>query len=134
MQNARSPTPEEMVNRLIQATRGNRWNHFEKDFAKHSYDWLHTKETPRGLNNKEYRELPIILATHRHVELCTYIYKGKRVWGYYRGNLRIDRFNLSRVGVIYDPIEDEIIHCMRFEKGKRYCDQRQHQDFVKIRW
>ena len=56
------------------------------------------------------------------------------VTGYYRRNLRIDRFNLSRVGVIYDPVEDEIIHCMRFEKGKRYCDQRQHQDFVKIRW
>ena len=27
---------------------------------------------------------------------------------------------------------NEIIHCMRFRRGKRYCEQ--FVDFVKIRW
>jgi hypothetical protein len=40
--------------------------------------------------------------------------------------------NLNKVGVVYDVEANEIIHCMRFRRGKRYCEQ--FTDLVKIRW
>jgi hypothetical protein len=84
----RNPKPEEMVRILIQAAEADYWNHYDKDFSKHSYDWLSEGEMNRRMSHDEYRNLPISLAQHSHVELCTYIYKGKRVWGYYREKLQ----------------------------------------------
>ena len=128
----RDPKPEEMIEMLIQATEADYWNHYEKDFRKHCYDWLSEGEMDSRMSHEEYRNLPIVLAQHPHVELCTYIYKGKRVWGYYREKLRYGNLNLNKVGVVYDTEVNEIIHCMRFRRGKRYCEQ--FIDLVKIRW
>lgn len=127
-----NPNPEEMVRMLIQAAKADYWNHYDKDFSKHCYDWLSEGEMDRRMSHEEYRNLPIVLAQHPHVELCTYIYKSKRVWGYYREKLRYGNLNLNKVGVVYDMAANEIIHCMRFRRGKRCCEQ--FVNLVKIRW
>jgi hypothetical protein len=88
MKDLHHPTPQEMTGQLLETARQGLWSHWKKDFAKHRNDWL--KATKKPLTDKQFAELPAALASHQHVELCTYNYnrpgreEGILVWGFYR--------------------------------------------------
>jgi hypothetical protein len=128
----RHPSIEDMVQMLIRASSAQRWNHFRKDYKTHCTDWVDAGDSKKILSRREYLELPWILAEHPDVQLCRYLDGGQPVWGFYRERLLYLDSNLSHVGVVYDPYEDEIIHCMRIRHRHRYFERK--QNFVEIRW
>jgi hypothetical protein len=130
MQDIQHPSPEEMTAHLAKAAEEGYWNHWEHDFKKHRFDWVKSRDVKNPLSPDQFSRIPMALARHQHVELCIYTYKGRTVWAYHRKHLLLDRIRLTETFVVYDPVEREIIHCMRV--GRSYCER--HADFVKIRW
>lgn len=128
----RYPSVSQMVSALMKAAEDRRWNHLRKDFEKHRGDWVESRDIRKPLTTPQYLELPEVLAEYSHVRLCTYLYYSRTVWGFYAERLPFKNFTLSQVGVAYDPIEGEIIHCMRVKLRAKYFER--HQEFVNIRW
>lgn len=130
MKELRCPAPVAMLNELRRAGIARRWNHFYKDLEKHKVDW---QSAVGVFSQEEYSRLPILVAEADEVELCTYIYMGRRVWGFYVRQLHLLQKGayLSEVLIIFDPIAEEIIHCMRPDAVRPYCMRR--KDFVSIR-
>jgi len=126
---SRDPTPDEMISVLSKACRKERWSHFRHDFHKHSGDWSRIVGT---LTDEEYRDLPLLLVAEEDIELYTYIYHGRRVWGFFSSQVLFQKRgqHIENVGVIYDPQADETVHCMRVVQPRRYF--RSHRDVVFI--
>lgn len=128
----RHPSPDEMIQKLIDATEVKRWNHFRKDFKGHRDDWVKIRDTRKPLTKQQYMRLPKALAEYPYVQLCAYSYYGRTVWGFYTRRLPFEGIFLSQVGVVYAPEEDEIIHCMRVNNRTNYFERQ--REFVEIRW
>ena len=132
----RHPTPEQMTAALLKAARAWRWNHWRHEFREHAGDWVTIGEMRKPMKAKLFARLPEAVAKYQFVELCVYSYKRRIVWGYYCKKLPFEDHMLSGVLVVYDPWVDEIFHCMRPQKGKRYCERWGEQErlFVGVRW
>ena len=130
MRELRYPATDVMFNELRQAGIAQRWNHFYKDWEKHKIDW---QSAVGVLSQEDYSHLPILVAETDEVELCTYVYMGRQVWGFYVRQLLLPQKGayLSEVLIIFDPIAEEIIHCMRPDAVRPYCMRR--KNFVSIR-
>jgi hypothetical protein len=132
------PTPEEMTFVLLEAAQAERWNHWRHELEAHDRDWVKVGDTRHPLQREEFAELPTAVARYPFVELCVYGYGhyAQVVWGFFCKKLPIEGEILSWVLVVYDPVAGEIIHCMRPDRGKRYCTRwgEQTKLFVSIRW
>ena len=132
----RNPTPEQMTAALLEAARAGQWNHWQHELHEHAGDWVTVSEMRKPMKAEQFARLPEAVAKYRFVELCVYSYKRRTVWGYYCRKLPFENHTLSGVLVVYDPLADEIFHCMRPQKGKRYCRRwgEQERFFVGVRW
>ena len=130
------PTPEEMTIALLEAAQAWRWNHWQHEIEAHAGDWARIGDLERQLKPEEFADLPAAVARYPFVELCVYGYRGQVVWGFYCKVLPLNKERLSQVLVVYDPLKGEIIHCMRPERGRGYCERwgRQTNLFVPVRW
>ena len=132
------PTPEEMVAALLEAAEAERWNHWKHEVEQHADDWRDAGDMRRPLTAEQFAWLPMAVARYPFVDLCVYGYgyRGRAVWGFFCKRLIFDSERLSWVLVVYDPVADEIIHCMRPDRGHRYCERwgEQTKIFVSVRW
>jgi len=131
-----NPTPEQMLAALLDAARGERWNHWEHEVEKHAGDWVKSGDARRIFAPGEFRTIPRSVARYQFVELCAYRYNRRIVRGFYCKRLPFQGLMLMQTLVVLDPGNGEIIHCMRPDKGKAYCRRRGRQEnlFVPIRW
>ena len=132
MDDLRHPTPQAMATALLKAAREGRWNHREHDFLKHASDWVDRASLGRPLAQTEFEELPEIVATYPACELCTYLYRQRRVWGYQARHLPFAGRRLPSVVVVYDPVSREIVHCMRARGYFADYRRRRSSDFVEV--
>jgi hypothetical protein len=132
----RHPTPEQMTVALLEAARTWRWNHWQHEVKTHADDWFRVGAMRKPLTAEQFARLPAAVAEYQFVELCVYRYKGKVVWGYYCKKLPFEENVLTRVLVVLEPTEREIIHCMRSRRGKRYVERWGEQErlFISVRW
>jgi hypothetical protein len=128
----RQPTPEEMAVALREAAHEGHWNHWEHDFLKHASDWADRASLGRPLSQAEFEELPGIVASYPACELCTYLYRRRRVWGYQARYLPFLGQKLPSVVVVYDPRSREIVHCMRARGYFADYRRRRSSDFVEV--
>jgi hypothetical protein len=131
-----NPTPEEMIAALLDAARAERWNHWEHEVDAHARDWSKRREMRKPMNAAQFRALPEAVARYQFVELCVYRYRRRIVWGFYCRKLLFQGDWLTQVTVVLDPQKGEIIHCMRPDKGKKYCKDwgDQQREFYPVRW
>ena len=132
----RHPTPAQMTAALLAAARAERWNHWAHEVDENVGDWVAVREMRKPMTARQFSRVPKAVARYQFVELCVYSYRGRIVWGYYCKRLLFEGHVLSSVLVVYDPAADEIVHCMRPERGKRYCMRwgEQGKYFVGVRW
>ena len=132
----RNPMPEQMAAALLEAARAGRWDHWEHEIEAHARDWVKVGDMPRQLKAEQFARLPTAVARYPFVELCVYSYKGKTTWGFYCKKLPFEKYMLTRVLVVFDPVAGQIIHCMYCDKGKRYCERwgEQGKLFNEVRW
>ena len=127
-----------MTTALLEAAKAERWNHWQHEVEAHVRDWVKAGDVRRPLRAEEFADLPEAVARYPFVELCVYGYgyRGQVVWGFFCRKLLFEDNRLSWVLVIYDPLAEEIIHCMRPDRGKRYCTRwgEQSGTFVPVRW
>ncbi len=132
------PTPEEMTAALLEAAQAERWNHWRHEVEQHASDWLDIGDMRYPLSREDFARLPETVARYSFVELCVYGYgyRGQVVWGFFCKKLPLKDELLSWVLVVYDPTAREVLHCMRPDRGKRYCTRwgEQTKMFVPIRW
>ena len=130
------PTPEEMVTALLAAAEAERWNHWQHEPRAHARDSVKAGDTRRPLQAEEFARLPEAVARYPFVELCIYGYRDRVVWGFFCKRLLFEGKRLSWVLVAYDPVANEIVHCMRPEHGKHYCERwgKQTRLFVPVKW
>lgn len=132
------PAPEEMTAALLEAAEAERWDHWKHELKAHTRDWVKAGDMRRPLRAEEFARLPAAVARYPFVELCVYGYgyRGQVMWGFFCKRLLFEGERLSWVLVVYDPMADEIIHCMRPDRGKRYCERwgEQTKTFVSVRW
>lgn len=130
------PTPDEMTAALLAAVEAGRWSHWEHELEAHARDWVKAGDMPRPLRPDELAELPAAVARYPFVELAVYGYWDRLVWGFFCKSLPFEGRRLSWVLVVYDPVTDEIVHCMRPRLGKRYCERwgEQTRLFGPVRW
>jgi len=131
-----NPTPEQMTAALLKASRTERWNHWRHEVDAHTDDWVITGDMREPMKADQFAELPEAVACYQFVELCVYSYQKKVVWGFYCKKLPFKDKILSQVLVVLNPAVPEIIHCMRSDKGKRYCERWGEQEklFTPVRW
>ena len=130
------PTPEEMTAALLEAAEAERWNHWQHEVEQHADDWRDVGDIRCPLAVEEFASLPEAVARYPFVELCIYGYRNRTAWGFFCKRLLFEGQRLSWVLIVYDPLTDEIIHCMRPDRGKRYCERwgEQTKVFVPVRW
>ena len=131
----RQPTPEEMAVALREAAHEGHWNHWRHEVARHAGDWVAFGEIQQPLTPEAFARLPEAVAAYPNVDLCTYLYRGRRVWGYQARYIPFAGYRLSVVIIVYDPLAGEIVHCMG--RGPNYLQNyRRHKgsDFVEVRW
>ena len=132
------PTPEEMTTALLEAAKADQWNHWQHEVEQHADDWLDARGMRRPLIAEEFAQLPAIMASYPFVELCVYGYKyhSRPVWGFYARKLPFQGWILPNVLVVYDPVAEEIIHCMYSLHKKHYCERWGEQThlFFGVRW
>ena len=132
------PTPEEMTTALLAAAEAGRWNHWKHEVEQHTDDWRDAGDTRQRLTAEQFSRLPAAVACYPFVELCIYGYgyRGQVVWGFFCKRLIFEGERLSWVLVVYNLLADEIIHCMRPDRGKRYCERWGEQTglFAPVRW
>jgi hypothetical protein len=120
----------------LEAAQAERWNHWQHELEAHDRDWVKVGDTRHPLRREEFAALPTAVAEYPFVELCTFGYYRKVVWGFFCKRLLLEGKTLSWVLVVYDPVAGEILHCMRPDRGKRYCTRwgEQTKLFVSVRW
>ncbi len=130
------PTPEEMVAALLEAAEAEHWNHWKHEVEQHADDWRDVGDMRQRLTDEQFSRLPAAVACYPFVELCVYGYRGQAIWGFFCKKLLFEGERLSWVLIVYDPLADEIIHCMRPDRGKRYCTRwgEQTKTFIPVRW
>lgn len=132
----RHPTPEQMTAALLEAACAGRWNHWRHEVKTHAGDWVEVGAMRKPLTAEQFARLPAAVAEYQFVELCVYRYRGKVAWGYYCKKLPFEGNVLTRVLVVLEPTEREIMHCMRSRRGKRYAERWGEQEklFIPVRW
>ncbi len=130
------PTPEEMTSALLAAAKAERWNHWRHEVEQHADDWRDVGDIRQRLTAEQFAQLPVAVARYPFVELCVYGYRDRTVWGFFCKRLVFEDKRLSWMLIVYDSLADEIIHCMRPDRGKRYCERwgEQTKVFVPVRW
>ncbi len=132
----RNPTPAQMTAALLAAARAECWNHWGHEIDRHASDWVKVDEMRKPMTAEQFARLPEAVARYQFVRLCVYSYGTKVVWGYYCPKMAFEGYMLSDILVVYDPVVDEIIHCMRPRKPRHYCERWGDQGklFVPVRW
>lgn len=131
-----NPTPEQMTAALLDAARAERWNHWEHEIHAHADDWSERGQMREPMNARQFHAMPEAVARYQFVELCVYRYRRRIVWGFYCRKLLFQGNWLTQVLVVLDPQEMEIVHCMRSDNGKKYCEDwgEQERAFHEVRW
>lgn len=131
-----NPTPEQMIAALLDAADAERWNHWEHEVDRHTEDWVRVGDTRKAMSAAQFRALPETVGRYPFVKLCVYRYRRRMVWGFYCKRLLHEGEWLTQVIVVVDPAIREIVHCMRSDKGKKYCENagKQENEFRPVRW
>jgi hypothetical protein len=86
------PTPDEMTAALLEAAQAERWNHWQHELEAHDRDWVKVGDTRHPLRREEFAALPTAVAEYPFVELCTFGYYRKVVWGFFCKRLLLELY------------------------------------------
>ena len=63
-----------MTAALLEATRAERWNHWQHEVKTHAGDWVRVGVMRKPLTAEQFARLPAAVAEYQFVELCVYRY------------------------------------------------------------